>query len=312
MDTQIRLRSVLVAAVLLATAGTLSACASRPQDPLVMPRVLAAPYSAEGGEVTWAVVPLRNESGISTVSGQAMGDKLVAAAEEVRGVRCVPLNRTLLAMRALEMTSVRSAADARKLAEVLGVDGVLVGSITAWDPYTPVIGLSVALYARPGAALGQRPALGPRDVSTQTTDGPARGGISDGPLALASEHMDAKNNAILLDVQAFGEGRQNGPSALGWRRYLESMDLYSEFAAYRMVDEIVRSEWIRVGASGTPNQTGAEPGASPPRGGGESLRPGQAGATRPEAGLKKPEPKTGEEKAMVRVSEVGEGGTSDR
>ncbi len=302
MDTQGRLRGVLVAAVLLASLGVLSACASRPKDPLVMPRVLAAPYSAEGGEVTWAVVPLRNESGISTVSGQAMGDKLVAAAEEVRGVRCVPLNRTLLAMRALEMTSVRSPADARKLAEVLGVDGVLVGSITAWDPYTPVIGLSVALYARPGAALGQQPVLGPRDVSTRTTDGPGRGGIPDGPLALASEHMDAKNNAILLDVQAFGEGRQNGPSALGWRRYLESMDLYSEFAAYRIVDEIVRSEWIRVGASGA-----GEAEAGRTREGSQAPRPAPGGATRGDPLLK-----TGEEKAMVRVSEVGEGGTSDR
>ncbi len=286
-----------LAGTLMGCAFIMPSCASKPQDPLVMPRVLAAPYAAASGEVTWAVVPLRNESGVATVSGEAMGDKLVAAVEEVRGVRCVPLNRTLLAMRALEMDSVRSPADARKLAEVLGVDGVLVGSITAWDPYTPVLGLSVALYARPGAALGQRPMLGPRDVSTQTTEARGPASLSDGPLALVSEHLDSKNNSILLDVQAFGEGRQNGPSALGWRRYLESMDLYSEFAAYRVVDEIIRSEWIRVGASGpsAPADGSGNPRSDP----GRATQEGSRGNTM-------------QEKPLVRVSEGAEGATSDR
>jgi len=290
----------LAVLALLCGGAVLPSCAGKPKDPLVMPRVLAAPYAAASGEITWAVVPLRNESGVTTVSGEAMGDKLVAAVEEVRGVRCVPLNRTLLAMRALEMNSVRSPADARKLAEVLGVDGILVGSITAWDPYTPVLGLSVALYARPGAALGQRPMLGPRDVSTQTTDARGPASFGDGPLALVSEHLDSKNNSILLDVQAFGEGRQNGPSALGWRRYLESMDLYSEFAAYRIVDEIVRSEWIRVGASGQGSAVESS-------GSNRSSPAGTEGATR--AGTNR---NTMQEKPRVRVSEGAEGTSSDR
>jgi hypothetical protein len=232
----------------------LAGCASAPRDMLVAPRTLTAPYDSSRGDVVWAVTPLRNESGVSEARGEVLGDKLVAAAEEVQGVRCVPLNRTLMAMRALEMDAVRSPGDARKLAELLGVDGILVGSITAWDPYTPVLGLSVALYARPGAALGHRAALGARDASTMTADAGGPGSFGDGPLAIVSEHLDAKNNAVLMDIRSYGEGRQSGASALGWKRYTESMDLFGEFAAYRIVDGILQREWVRAGRlpAGTP------------------------------------------------------------
>ena len=37
-----------------------------------------------------------------------------------------------------------------------------------------------------------------------------------------------------------------GVSALAWRRYLASMDLYSEFAAWHTVGHLIDHEWIRL------------------------------------------------------------------
>ena len=129
---------------MLAVAGAvtgLSACKSGPrQDRLVAPRALQAPYDASKGEVLWAVIPLRNESGTTIVDELVVTDKLIGAIEEVRGLRCLPLDRTLAAMETLELRSVRTPGEARQLAQALGADAVVAGNITAYDPYTPIMG----------------------------------------------------------------------------------------------------------------------------------------------------------------------------
>jgi hypothetical protein len=234
------------AGLLLAVASFLAGCGGN-GEALTAPRTIVAPYDTSRGEVLWAVVPLRNESGTSLVDVGSVSDKVVAAVEQVEGVRCLPLNRTLQAMNVLGYTSLRTPADARTLAQAMGVDGILVGSITAYDPYVPTLGLSLALYARAGSMAPGRQPLDPRSLSTRSTDtAPATWSREDGPVAVASEHLDAKNHQVQMDVRAYAEGRLKNPTALGWRRYMASMDLYSEFGAYRAVDELIKQEWVRM------------------------------------------------------------------
>jgi len=176
-------------------AGGPPGCAGPDKDALTPPQPILAPYP--GGEVAWAVVPPRNESGTGDVDVLAIGDALVAGAEEIRGVRCAPLNRTIEAMRALGLNGLSSAADAQRLAQVMRVDAVLVSSVTAWNPYKPEIGLAVGLYARPGAmAVKSGNGLNSRDLQTQTVDSGAGRGLDTGdrPLAQVSEHFDSRNH----------------------------------------------------------------------------------------------------------------------
>lgn len=236
------------AAILFALCLLPVSCAPRSPDPLTAPRTLTTPYDPSRGEVLWAVVPLRNESGTLEADAVVLADKLVAAADEAQGVRAVPLNRTLEAMRALNLRGVRTPPDARRLAQAMGVDAVLVGSVTAYDPYTPTIGLSLALFVGPGAMQASRSALSPRELATTPTDTtPPQSRFQEAPLASTSLHLDAKNNQVLMEVRAFAQGRVGDPSALGWRRYVASANLYAEFAAYRAVDDLLRQEWLRLG-----------------------------------------------------------------
>ncbi len=229
-------------------ACSLAGCASKGNE-LVAPATLVAPYNTTRGDVLWAVVPLHNESGTTEAEKSNLSDKVVAACEEIQGVRCVPLNRTMEAMRALKMTSVRSAAEVRTLAQAMGVDGIVVGSITAYDPYTPTLGLSLALFTR-GSAMNPAapPTVDPRALRVSPTEGnaAASSAFRDNPASTASENLDAKNNQVLMDLQQYAQGRLDGPTALGWRRYAASMDLYSEFAASHLVGRLVQSEWIRL------------------------------------------------------------------
>ncbi len=248
--------------------STLAGCASKGSE-LIAPATLVAPYNTARGDVLWAVVPLQNESGTTEAAKSNISDKVVAACEEIQGVRCVPLNRTLEAMRALKLTSVRSAAEVRALGQAMGVDGIVVGAITAYDPYTPTLGLSLALFSRGGAMNpAQTPTLNPRSLQMSPSEGnvAASNAFREGPVATASENLDAKNNQVLMDLKQYAKGRLDGPSALGWRRYAASMELYSEFAASHLVGRLVQNEWIRLAGAvpGIPPAAASRPGLGTP------------------------------------------------
>ena len=219
-------------------------------DELTQPRVTQAPYDASLGEVLWAVIPLTNESGTELVDPLVISDKLVAAAEEVRGVRAVPLNRTLQALNALDLKGVRTPAEVRQLAAAMGVDGIILGSITAYDPYDPpTIGLSLALYARTSAmeSPDAGASLDPRTLTASPTETrPPPTSLGDRPAAVVSANLDANDHSVLIALREYAEGRHDPVSALGWRRYTASMGLYTQFAAQHLVAALVEQEHQRL------------------------------------------------------------------
>lgn len=237
----------LVAA--LALVQLLTGCASS-RDTLTVPQVHIAPYDTSRGDVLWAVVPLRNESGFSQVDVYQVSDKVVAAASQVRGIRCLPLNRTIGGMRSLNLQELTSPEEAQKLATTLGVDGLIVGSVTAYDPYNPPkLGLALALYSRPGLLDVKGDAsIDTRKLTYQPTDYQyfTRSAFKEAPASVVSEFLDGKNHQVQMDVQRYASGRSDPTSALAWRRYLASMDLFCEFGAWQSVGRLLDHEWLRV------------------------------------------------------------------
>ncbi len=249
-------RAGFLSLLALLLSQSLLACDSGHKDrSLTPPRVLVAPYDSVHGETLWAVAPLRNESGTTLISGFEITDKVILAVEEVRGLRCLPLNRVIEAMRSLEIQTVRTPDDARRLASALGADGLIVGSVTAYDPYNPPkIGLVLALYAA-SASMTAASDLDPRSLSVQPTDSSASGAANRNrvPASVVSQVLDAANHQVLMDVKAYAQGRHDDRSALGWEVYLESMDRYAQFAAHHAVDRLVQNEWLRL-----TNETGRQ------------------------------------------------------
>ncbi len=210
------------------------------------PQVLVAPYDSSQGEALWAVVPLANESGTSIANTDLVADALVAKITETRNVSCLPLNRTIAAMRARGLTAIRSPGDARMLANALGVDALVLGSITAYDPYNPPkLGLALALYAREN-----RPANGVDPMKLQMAYTDLEPGTQtqflDRPIATLSQHLDGANHEVQLAMERYAMGRHEAASALGWRGMLASMDLYVEFAAHEAVSRLLEQERLRL------------------------------------------------------------------
>ncbi|MBZ0173558.1 MAG: hypothetical protein K8E66_14340, partial [Phycisphaerales bacterium] len=227
--------------VLLAVSMT--GCHARPE--LQPPGVLVSPYAADAAV---AVIPPRNETGASFVDPDLMGDKIVAALAQTRGLRCLPLNRTIEAMRALNLPAVTTPMEAQQVARALGVDGIVAGTVTAYDPYNPpVFGVTLALYAMPslGGDSGG-PLNDPRLLSMQASDSGYTGAAGNEPASVESVHLDARSHDVLLKLKRYADGRKEAGTALDWRVYTASMDLYTQFAVHEAVHGLLDHEWLRL------------------------------------------------------------------
>ncbi len=251
-SAQTMLASFLLAALMAISSIAMGGCAmNSKRDTLFPPGVIVSPYDTANGQVLWAVIPPINESGTSLANELTIGDAIVAAAQGIRGVRCLPLNRSIEAMRSLGFTrGIQSSADAHKVAEYLGADAVLASSITAYDPYNPpVLGIALALYARPGAmANASQTKLDSRALTMAFSDFGTFDGLSFAgePVSVVSEHLDARDHSVLMAVRTYADGRSDHTSALAWRVYLASMDLYTQFVAHHTMGRLIDEEWLRL------------------------------------------------------------------
>lgn len=243
-------RSALELVGLLACLVLLGGCMSGPRDRLDSPAITVSPYDPLGGNMLFAVVPPRNEAGSTLIDPLAIADDIVAAVQQVDGLRCLPINRTIAGLRAEQLDGIATPAEVRRLAERLGVDGVIVGSITAWDPYQPpVLGLSLALYLRPGALdTGLSPGIDVRELRYQPTEWsyfPASQ-FGDQPASSVSLHIDGRNHQIQKSIVRYAVGRDDGRMPMGWRRYLDSMPMFTRFATHYAIARLLDHEAVRL------------------------------------------------------------------
>lgn len=243
----------MLVALVLTLPALLVGCAGRQE--LTPPAVLRSPYDASRGDVLFAVVPVRNESGTTVFQPDEVSDAIVRAASSVPGIRCLPLNRTLAEMRGLGMREVTSPSDLEAIAEAMNVDGLIVGTVTAYDPYNPpTLGISLALHAG-NSTFAAGPEL----------DG-IRGAVTDpqlestsqyveSPVASMSEVFSGRNHAVQMEVRRYAQGRIDPGAARGWQTYLASMPLYTEFVAHAAVGRLLDQERLRLARAAGPRSS---------------------------------------------------------
>ncbi len=238
------LRIAGMAAMLILAIGI--GCQQQHRGQLERPSDLLTPYDTPQ---LWAVAPLANESGTTAVDRMAITDLLSEQCQQVDGVDTVPVNRVLLAMQRLGIQAVTTPQDARNLIVVLGVDGLVVGTITAWDPYQPPkLGLAIQLFTADTIPAGDDfdPDRARRATGETTSTGTAT------PIAQSAGIWDASNHRTLASLQSFARGRTRIDSAYGPDLYLVDMDLYTQFVAHRLVEKLLRNEHSRVAATPEP------------------------------------------------------------
>ena len=233
---------LILAALVLAIAG----CNERPK------------FDATGlyhQRQLWAVAPLRNESGSINADGFRVADHLARQLEEVRGIDVVSVNRVIAAMQALRLSTIDSPAEAHQLRKMLGVDALVVGTITAYEPYDPPkLALAVELFVGEGDPKGA-PIEDIRALTRAPTDQmsqPREPIGTRGPASSVSGYFDAAVPEVREHLRKYAEKRGvNAKDPDGWRIYRINMDLYTEFVAYVVSYRLMQAEIERVASSPT-------------------------------------------------------------
>jgi hypothetical protein len=196
----------------------------------------------------WAVAPFANESGVSAVDTERVADLFTQQLQQVLGVDTVPVNRVILAMRDLGMPAIASPHDALRLILALEVDVIVVGTVTAYDPYPPpTLGAAVQAFTGDGnvttAGIGSvqglvRAPSGDDEVALAQTGAPLAS-------AQAAGVFDASSHQTLAWLQTFATGRTEPGSPFGPDIYLVSMELYTQFVSYRLIHDLLAWEQVR-------------------------------------------------------------------
>jgi hypothetical protein len=209
------------------------------------PTMLVAPYDTTQ---VWAVAPFLNESGVSDVNGADIADIFADQAADVDGVTMLAVNRVINAMRYLDIERVTTVGDARLLMNALDVDGLVVGTVTSYDPYRPPrLGMAVQLHTRPAYARSSD--LDTIALTRASTDYASPGTLGPGnPVAQAAGVFDASNHRIQQQLMSYARGRTERDTAYGDDIYLVSMDLYTQFVSYRLLSDLLDAEWNRESA----------------------------------------------------------------
>ena len=215
--------------------GWLVGCSQRYD--LKQPNRLSAPYQ---GTVLWAIAPLVNESGTSAVNTIRISDALTEELQQVQGINTVPVTRTLAVMQKLRMRAVTTMDDAQKLIDTLGVKGLIIGNVTAWDPYTPpTLGLALQLFIPSDRSNSSRT----NELTDQSNETSRAAPIA---AAQAAGIFDASDHTTLEKLAMFATGRTHPSTAYGDDIYLMKMDLYTKFVAHQLLAELLHNEHKRL------------------------------------------------------------------
>jgi hypothetical protein len=226
-------KQVLLTLVLL----FLSACVAKPKA-----EPLSSPYASRQ---IWAIAPIQNESGHSQANGHVIADHLARQLENASQIDVLPVNRVLAVMESQGMTALRSPGDVQLLLRLLGADYLVVGTVTAYDPYDPPkLGMAIELYSSP--RVEEARILDLKRLSGASTDRditPAAYRDVTRPVSIASGYFDAADPGVREKLQRYGQDRsQQDGEASSWRLYRINMNLYCEFVSYVLSWRLLEAE----------------------------------------------------------------------
>jgi hypothetical protein len=194
----------------------------------------------------WAIAPAVNLSGETGVDPLLQADLVYEQLQSVRGVTVIPVNRVAQVYAALKLVQINNAEQAAVVCDQLGCDGLIVPTVTIYDPYAPPkFGGSLQLFGKPrGFAVPEN--VDPRDLVRSATP-PEMAGLASqqqqattGGAFLQSVGMfDAANGSVRKAVLDYAVGRNDPTGPLGSKEYFVSMDRYCGFAYHALIAELV-------------------------------------------------------------------------
>jgi len=190
----------------------------------------------------WAVAPAVNLSG-QEVDPLLQADDVYEQLQRVHGLTVIPVNRVAQVFSALQIARVQSAEQAAIICDQLGCDGLIVPTVTIYDPYDPPkFGASLQLF-RKGQPAELIPNVDVHELSRAATPPPGQ------PMPVPQlagfkqtvGMFDAADGSVREHLAQYADGRNDPSGPLGSRQYLLDMDRYCGFVYHELIVELMRS-----------------------------------------------------------------------
>jgi len=179
----------------------------------------------------WAIAPVINLSGQSAVDSILQADILYQQLQQVRGMTVVPVDRVVQTYAGLNIEKVESPQQAATVCDILGADGLIVATVTQYDPYTPPkMGASLVLFRKPSGFHREL-------AEAQVTGHPSP--IKPGQIKQAVGMFDSADGTTRQALLDFSRGRTDPNGPMADREYFLSMDRYSGFVYHQLIAELI-------------------------------------------------------------------------
>lgn len=192
-------------------------------------------FSPKYAPRSFAIAPAINLSGQRQPDPLLQADIVFNEFQQVRGITVVPVNRVAQAYAGLGIRQVESPDDAARVCDALGVDALVVPTITIFDPYDPPkMGASLQTFVRKSRSSDGM--VDVRKLSRQPTDS-----VQSGPkrtdFIQAARLFDAAAGTTRIRVSEYARGRIDPSGALGEREFYMNMDRYAAFVWHELIEE---------------------------------------------------------------------------
>jgi hypothetical protein len=194
----------------------------------------------------WAVAPAINLSGQGGVDPLLQADLAFEQLQQIGGLTVIPVNRVAQVYVAMGVENVKSPEQAEQVCQALGADGLVVPTITIYDPYNPPkFGGALQLF-RTRASMAMAMQQSGEAVPAAQVNAERGGGGGGGVALFQSVGMyDAANGSVRDALRVYAAGRHDPVGPLGAKEYVVSMDRFCGFA-YRALAESLLYEMRKV------------------------------------------------------------------
>jgi hypothetical protein len=224
--------------VVVFAALVVAGCHEKPPPPYGTEQQLSWPGTRQQ---VWAIAPAVNLSGEEHVDPLLQADLLYQQLQAVSGITVVPVNRVAEVYASLRIEKVESEEQAAIVCDLLGCDGLIVPTVTAYDPYDPPkFGAALQLFM-PHGILSQQAAIDVHELARQATPGPndAMPSPTHGNFIQVVGMFDSANGSVRQAVLNYAKGRNDPTGPLGDKEYFMSMDRYSGFVYSSLIAQLI-------------------------------------------------------------------------
>jgi hypothetical protein len=191
-----------------------------------------------GTHPIWAIAPAINLSGETSVDPILQSDIVCLQLGAVNNVKIIPVDVVVQVYAALHITKIESQEQAAIVCDQLKCDGLIIPTITLYDPYNPPK-LGAVLSFMPRTVTNRVNNVDVRELTRRATPLTTDSLPSTPDFIQVTGMYDAANGSVRDAVARYAKGRNDPTAPLAASEYLVSMDRYCGFVYYTLIEQMI-------------------------------------------------------------------------